>query len=224
MKNEWCFRLHPSSFPIPPFPMRLGVFGGTFDPPHVGHLILAAEALYQCRLDRLLWVLTPNPPHKPNQIITPLDIRLEMVQACIADTPEFELSTVDMDRPPPHYAVDTVHLLQKAHPGAEIVYLMGSDSLLNLHTWHRPLDFIRACDTIAVTNRSHEAIDLNAIEARLPGVRNKLQLIISMVLGISSSEIRERVAEGAPIKYYLHSGVSDVIRKRGLYQNLAVKS
>ena len=198
--------------------MRIGIFGGTFDPPHLAHLILAAESHYQCRLDRLLWVLTPDPPHKPNHVITPIETRLEMVQACIANAPEFELSTVDIDRPPPHYAVDTVRLLQEAHPGDEIIYLMGSDSLLNLHTWYRPMDFIQACHEIAVTHRSDEDIDLDALDARLPGLVEKLQFVISMVLEISSSEIRWRVSEGAPVKYYLHPAVYEIIKMRALYQ------
>ena len=186
---------------------RLGIFGGTFDPPHLGHLILAAEAYTQCRLDRLLWVLTPHPPHKPNQVITPLDIRLEMVRACLADAPEFELTSVDIDRPPPHYAV----------------YVMGSDSLLNIHTWHRPAEFVRACHRIAVTNRSNEPMDqatLNTLEDRLPGVGHKLQMITSMVLGISSSEIRRRVAENAPVRYYLHPQVYALIQHHKLYREL----
>jgi nicotinate-nucleotide adenylyltransferase len=202
--------------------MRIGIFGGTFDPPHLAHLILAAESHYQFQLDRLLWVLTPDPPHKPDQIIAPLETRLEMVQACIADAPEFEISTVDIDRPPPHYAVDTVQLLQQAHPNDEIIYLMGSDSLLNLHTWHRPMDFIRACHEIGVTHRTDEDIDLEALETRLPGLVDKVQFVISMVLGISSSEIRWRVSEDAPVKYYLHPKVYEIITKRSLYSELEV--
>jgi len=199
--------------------MRIGIFGGTFDPPHLGHLILAAEAHYQCQLDRLLWVLTPAPPHKPNPMITPLDTRLKMVQACIQDAPEFELSTVDIDRAPPHFAVDTVNLLKEKYPRDEMIYLMGSDSLLNLHTWHRPVDFIRACDRIGVTRRSDEEIDLNALEVRLPGLARKVQFVVSLILGISSTEIRERILSGAPVKYYLHPAVDTIIRKQGLYQN-----
>jgi nicotinate-nucleotide adenylyltransferase len=198
--------------------MRIGVFGGTFDPPHQGHLILAAEAYYQCQLDRLLWVLTPAPPHKPDQTITPLATRLAMVQACIADVPEFELSTVDIDRPPPHYAGDTVRILREHHPNDELIYLMGSDSLLNLHLWHRPLDFIRACDGIGVTRRSDEGIDLAALATRLPGLAGKVQFVVSMILGISSTEIRNRLGSGAPVRYYLHSRVYQMIRERGLYQ------
>ena len=199
--------------------MRIGIFGGTFDPPHLGHLILAAEAHYQCQLDRLLWVLTPDPPHKPNQLITPLEPRLEMVKACIQETPEFELSTVDIDRPPPHFAVDTVKFLKEKHPRDEMIYLMGSDSLLNLHAWHRPVDFIQACDWIGVTRRSDEEIDLNALEVRLPGLTSKVQFVVSLILGISSTEIRERILSGAPVKYYLHPAVYAIIRKQRLYQN-----
>lgn len=198
--------------------MRIGIFGGTFDPPHLGHLILAAEAHHQCRLDRLLWVLTPDPPHKPDQTITPLATRLEMVQACIADAPEFELSTVDIDRAPPHYALDTVRLLREQYPDDELVYLMGSDSLLNLHLWHRPLDFIRACDGIGVTRRSDEDIHLPALEARLPGLAEKVQFVVSMILGISSSEIRTRIGSGAPVRYYLHPKVYQLIGERRLYR------
>ncbi|HNB50691.1 MAG TPA: nicotinate-nucleotide adenylyltransferase, partial [Anaerolineales bacterium] len=195
--------------------MRIGIFGGTFDPPHLGHLILAAEAYHQCRLDRLLWVLTPDPPHKPDQKITPLATRLAMVQACIADAPEFELSTVDIDRAPPHYALDTVRLLREQHPNDKLIYLMGSDSLLNLHLWHQPLDFIRACDGIGVTRRTDEYINLPALDARLPGLAGKVQFVVSMILGISSSEIRTRIGSGAPVRYYLHPKVYQLIGERG---------
>ncbi|MCX8025419.1 MAG: adenylyltransferase/cytidyltransferase family protein, partial [Thermanaerothrix sp.] len=90
---------------------RLGIFGGTFDPPHVGHLILASEAADQLHLDRVLWVLTPDPPHKRGQPITPLAIRLKLVMAAIQEDPLFELSRVEIDRPGPHYAVDTLRIL-----------------------------------------------------------------------------------------------------------------
>ena len=93
--------------------MRYGVFGGTFDPPHIGHLVLAAEALNQFGLDRVLWVLTPEPPHKSERLITDLGVRLEMLRAAIGEDPDFELSRVDIDRPPPHYAVDTMAVLRE---------------------------------------------------------------------------------------------------------------
>ncbi len=94
----------------------IGIFGGTFDPPHIGHLILAAEAQAQFSLNRLLWVLTLDPPHKQRQSITPIRHRLAMVKLALADAPEFELSTVDIDRPGPHFAVDTVRIIAAQNP------------------------------------------------------------------------------------------------------------
>lgn len=116
--------------------MRLGIFGGTFDPPHIGHLILAAEALAQLELDRVLWVLTPNPPHKTRRSLTPVALRYELLRAAFEADPAFVISWVDLDRPPPHYAVDTMRLLRQDHPRDRLVYLMGSDSLDDLPLWH----------------------------------------------------------------------------------------
>ncbi|MDO8755498.1 MAG: adenylyltransferase/cytidyltransferase family protein, partial [Anaerolineales bacterium] len=90
---------------------KIGLFGGTFDPPHIGHLILASEAVNQFNLSRLFWVLTPNPPHNQEHTITPLEHRLMMLQSMLADNPIFEISHLEIDRRGPHYAIDTVRLL-----------------------------------------------------------------------------------------------------------------
>jgi len=127
--------------------MNFGIYGGTFDPPHIGHLILAAEAQAQLELERILWVLTP-PSHKPDRRITSTAIRLEMLLAAIAGNPVFELSRVDLDRHRRINAVDTVHLLRQTYPQAGLVYLMGGDSLRDLPTWVRPQEFLVACDAI----------------------------------------------------------------------------
>ncbi len=142
----------------------IGIFGGTFDPPHIGHLILAAEAHAQLGLDRLLWVLTPDPPHKQDRVITLLEHRLAMVRLALADAPEFELSTVEMDRPGPHYALDTVKIIADQNPGANLVYLMGGDSLRDLPLWHRPADFVKACHFIGVMRRPGDNIYLAGLE------------------------------------------------------------
>ncbi len=149
---------------------RLGIFGGTFDPPHVGHLILATEAQYQLQLERVLWVLTPYPPHKAGQSISPVDERFELLSASLEGNPDFELSRVDLDRPPPHYAVDTVALLRKTYPAAELVYLMGGNSLADLPTWHTPQAFVQACDEIGVMQRPGRAYNLPDLEVILPGL------------------------------------------------------
>ncbi len=197
---------------------RIGIFGGTFDPPHLGHLILAAEAHYQLELDRVLWVLTPDPPHKRGQPITPTHLRLEMVRAALSDAPEFELSMVDVDRQPPHYALDTVRILQQAHPQAQLIYLMGADSLRDLPAWHRPREFVQACHELGVMRRPGVSFDFTRLEPALPGVRRKARFIDTPMLEIASHEIRARVREGRPYRFFLPPAVYRLIRQRGLYR------
>jgi nicotinate-nucleotide adenylyltransferase len=198
--------------------MRLGIFGGTFNPPHVAHRILAAEAHHQLHLDRVLWVLTANPPHKQGQPILPLETRLEMLQAALEADPCFVISRVDIDRPAPHYALDTVRLLQVEHPQAELIYLMGGDSLSDLPTWHRPLDFISACSRIGVMRRPGDSIDLAELENQLPGLFSKTVFLKEPLLDISASDLRQRVAEGRPYRYFLPNKVYHIIKDRSLYK------
>lgn len=195
-----------------------GIFGGTFDPPHLGHLILAAEACHQLQLSRLLWVLTPTPPHKQNQTITPLAARLELIQAALADNPLFELSTVEIDRPGPHFAVDTVRLLAQQNPGAGMVYLMGGDSLRDLPTWRQPQELVAACAMLGVMRRPQDEVDLPALEKQLPGLTGRVRFISAPLLEISSREIRRRIASGEPHRYYLQPQVAALIQTLGLYQ------
>ena len=199
-------------------PETIGVYGGTFDPPHLGHLILAAEALAQLRLSRLLWVLTPQPPHKSRQPVTPLHHRLEMLRCAIAGAPEFELSTVEIDRPGPHYTVDTLERLRLQYPQAEFVLLIGGDSLHNLPTWRRPEAILAACRYVGVMRRPGDSIELEALERRLPGLGEKIRFVDAPQLDISSSTIRTRVAGGGHYRYYLPPGVYEYIERERLYR------
>jgi nicotinate-nucleotide adenylyltransferase len=197
---------------------RLGIFGGTFDPPHVAHLILAAEALSQLKLDRMLWVLTPQPPHKKEKRVTSLDVRLEMLQAALGGDPAFVLSRLEIDRPPPHYAVDTMHLLAAQHPSDELVYLMGGDSLRDLPTWHAPLDFVRSCSGIGVMHRPGAITDLDVVETKLPGISLKVRWILLPLMEVSSTDIRQRVASARPYRYFLPPAVYRLIEDQNLYR------
>ncbi|MEW6718605.1 MAG: nicotinate-nucleotide adenylyltransferase [Chloroflexota bacterium] len=197
---------------------RLGVFGGTFDPPHWAHLVLAAEAFYQLELTKVLWVLTPYPPHKQGQQHAHLADRLDMVNAAIAYDPTFELSRVEIDRPGPHYAVDTMRILGKQYPEAERVYLMGGDSLRNLPSWHQPREFVRACHALGVVRRPDDQVDLQVLEAELPGIQSKVRFVSAPLLDISSSEIRARVHAGRHYRYFLPPEVWGIVEKRGLYR------
>jgi nicotinate-nucleotide adenylyltransferase len=202
--------------------VRLGIFGGTFDPPHVGHLILAAEARDQLSLDRVLWVVTPNPPHKTGRAITPLSVRLEMVHAAVHGDPTFEISRVEIDRPGPHFSVDTVRILGEQNPGAELFYLMGGDSLHDLPSWYRPADLVALLAGIGVMRRPQDYVDLPAIERALPGIVARVHLVDAPLLEISSSNIRERVREGRHYSYFLPPQVHQIVQARGLYKRVEV--
>jgi len=197
---------------------RLGVFGGTFDPPHIGHLILGAEACADLKLDCLLWVLTPVPPHKLGQPITPLEQRLAMLELTIGGDADFRLSRVEMDRPGPHYMLDTMRLLRDQHPSSDLILLIGGDSLRDLPTWHRPADLVAACDEIGVIRRPGDSLDLPALERSIPGTQAKVRFVDAPLLEISSSDIRRRIREKLPFRYYLSPTVYEYILKRELYR------
>ena len=197
---------------------RVGVFGGTFDPPHVGHLILAEECRTQLSLDLLLWVVTDNPPHKRYTDVSPIEERVKLVEIAIQGNSAFLLSRVDIDRPGPHYAIDTVNLLKQEYPGAEIYYLMGGDSLHDLPTWNRPQDFIKTCDGIGVMRRHADQVDLESLDKVLPGISQKVNIVEAPILEISSKQIRQRIVEGMGYRYYLRDAVYQAICELGLYQ------
>ena len=200
-------------------PDRIGLFGGTFDPPHLGHLILAGEACAQLHLDRLLWVLTPTPPHKLGQPITPSEQRLDMVELAIAGDPLFELSRVELDRPGPHYTLDTVRQVQADHPQADVILLIGGDSLRDLPTWRQAADLVSACREIGVMRRPGDSADLSALESPLPGIGSKVRFVDAPLLEIASSEIRRRASQGEPFRYYVPAAVHEYILRHRLYRS-----
>jgi len=200
---------------------RLGVFGGTFDPPHIGHLILADEARSQLALDHILWVLTPNPPHKGDHSISPLEVRTSLLQAAIQDQPYFSLSTVDIDRPPPHYAVDTIRLIKSQFPEASIFYLIGGDSLRDLPKWHAPRELLDLCPTLGVMRRPDDQVDILTLESLLPGISTRIQWINAPLLEISATSIRAKLKSGQSFQYYLHPAVYRLICDKHWYQGEA---
>lgn len=197
---------------------RIGIFGGTFDPPHLGHLILSCEIHSQLKLDRLLWMLTPDPPHKQGREITPLAHRHRMVELAIEDNPHFELSLVEAERDGPHYSVETVEIIKERYPNADVIFLMGGDSLQELATWHRPDDFVRACDEIGVMRRPGDVLDLAAVDNAVAGLTSKLRFVDAPLLEIASRQIRQRVREKRPCRYYLPAAVYEYIQREKLYR------
>lgn len=196
---------------------RIGLFGGTFDPPHIGHLILAGEAVSQFQLDKLFWVLTPDPPNKLGMPITPLAHRLPMLQSMIAHNPSFELSRLEIDRPGPHYTIDTIRLIANQEVDAEIYLLIGGDSLWDLPNWRFCTDIVAEVSKIGVMRRSGDYTDLTSLEAKLPGVTEKVHFIEALLQPVSSRELRRRIAAGEMYRYYLAPEVYEYIETNHLY-------
>jgi nicotinate-nucleotide adenylyltransferase len=197
---------------------RIGIFGGTFDPPHLGHLILASEAHAQLRLTRLLWVLTPVPPHKLNRPISSLDDRLAMVKLALKDEPAFELSTIEIERSGPHYTLDTIQIFSQRYSKADLILLLGGDSLRDLPTWHRPADLTAACHQIGVMRRPGDLVDMVSLEKKIPGLKAKVKFVEAPLLEIASSQIRRRAARSLPFRYYVLPVVYKYIQEHHLYR------
>ncbi|OGT28414.1 MAG: nicotinate (nicotinamide) nucleotide adenylyltransferase [Gammaproteobacteria bacterium RBG_16_66_13] len=195
-----------------------GVLGGTFDPPHLGHRILADEARFQLDLDRVLWVVTAQPPHKPDVRLSPADVRAEMVVAAVGGDPHFEVSRADLDRPGPHFSVDTLAWLSSRYPGSRWAFLMGADSLRDLPGWHHPEELLRACEVLGVMSRPDIDVHLEDLEARLPGLQAKLRWISAPLVDLASQEIRRRAQEGRPYRYWVPEAVADIIDRHRLYR------
>ncbi len=198
--------------------MRLGVFGGTFDPPHNGHLGLASAAMDQLAFDKILWVVTADPPHKQGALIASVQDRLDMVAAAIAGHPHYEISRVDIDRPGPHWAADTVAILHGVWPQAELVYLMGGDSLRDLPTWGRPRELLAAA-SLGVLRRPGATVDLATLEDVLPGISGRVAFVTAPRFDVSSREIRQLVSSGRSIGDLVPPAVATIIEERQLYRD-----
>lgn len=196
--------------------MQIGVLGGTFDPPHIGHLILGQEALDQCNLDRVLWLPAADPPHKKRRAFSPIADRIELVSLSIADNEHFSVSRVDVDRPGPHYTADTLDLLISQFSGAEWFLLLGSDSLRDLPTWYAPQELIKRAK-IVVMARPGATYDMTSLEQTLPGITSQSRLLDTPLIDISSHDIRLRRREGRSIRYLVTDSVRGYIIGHDLY-------
>lgn len=196
---------------------RLGIFGGTFDPPHVGHLILAAEARDQLDLDCTIWMLTPDPPHKRGQKISSMVHRLAMVELAVAQDEAFSLTHVDINRPGPHYTNDSIKILKQQYPDQELIYLMGGDSLEDLPEWHAPNEFLQLVDGVGVMRRPGNDFDLTELFKALPELSEKLKFVTAPLLEISAEQIRRRARENRAYRYYLLPQIYEYIHTNKIY-------
>ena len=199
-------------------PFRVAILGGTFDPIHIGHLILAEEACDQLDLSMVYIVPAGDPPHKQGRRLAPVEDRLQMIERAIDGNPAFRVSRADADRPGPHYTIDTVRIVQSQLPDhAELYFLMGYDSLAELPGWYRPSELVAACHLVALT-RYNVPLDWERIEAQLPGIGERVTLLDMPELEISSHQIQERVRSERSIRYLVPDGVRTYILEHALYR------
>ena len=198
---------------------RIGIFGGTFDPIHFGHLILAIEARFQLGLDEIVLAPAGDPPHKPDNPISPLEHRLAMCRLAVAMDDEIGISLIDAERPGPHYTSDMLRLFRQGiEEESELFFLMGLDSLRDLPTWHEPAWLVRNCRLVALRRHDVE-IDWAGLEAELPGVRERVLVLDMPEVEISSRDLRRRVRAGRPIRYQVPDAVEHYIHDKGLYRS-----
>jgi nicotinate-nucleotide adenylyltransferase len=196
--------------------MRLGLFGGTFDPIHLGHLILAEQCREACALDRVWFVVAGAPPHKLGGR-TAVAHRLEMARIAVAGHPAFEVSEIEAKRPGPHYSVETLEEVHREHPDDDLFFLIGADSLADLPSWREPEQIARLA-TIVVVNRP--GIDPD-VTARWPDLGPDARPMVGVTIppiGIASHDLRRRVAEGKSIRYQVPRGVEAYIEAQELYR------
>jgi len=199
--------------------MNVGVLGGTFDPVHSGHLVIAEEARLKLKLNKVLFLPAGQPWLKTNSKITPAVHRIEMLKRAIADNASFELSTMEVDRPGPSYSVDTVAALQQQlGAGAKIFFLIGWDSLAELPQWKEPARLIQLCKLVAVTRPGFSRPDLKSLEPSIPGITQSVVWLDIPPIDISSSDIRDRVAQGLSIHRLVPDDVESYIAENKLYR------
>lgn len=197
---------------------RIGLFGGTFDPPHLGHMILAAEAADQLQLESVQWLITPVSPYKVQQTISPFAERVDLVRACIQDEPKFQVNTIENERPGPHYTWRTLEILKERCPDWQIVLLLGGDSLYDLPQWSEPKRVLALVDQLGVMKRPDDSVDMDSIASTLPEIRSKIVFVDAPLLEISATRIRQRIADGHHYRHYLKDPVWQLIKERGYYQ------
>lgn len=202
--------------------MRLGIYGGTFDPVHYGHLLLAESCREQCRLDRVWFMPAAVPPHKQGVTVSDAAVRIELLQLAIGGHEAFAVSTLEIDRGGVSFTIDTLAAIHEREPGAELFLLMGADTLEDLPNWREPRRVLELA-TPAVVHRAggagprFEAIATFVAPERLAAI--KASQVEMPAIGLSSTEIRRRVAEGRSIRYMTPRAVEMGIATRRLYSS-----
>jgi nicotinate-nucleotide adenylyltransferase len=191
--------------------VRLGLFGGTFDPPHIGHLIVAQDVHDALGLDRVIFIPAAVPPHKADEGVSPPALRLEMIRAAVADDDRFRVSDVELRREGPSYTVDTLEELRSRDPGAFVYFIVGADQFRSFHTWREP-EAVARLARLAVMTRSGWSPDRDA-----PPIDVEYEAVPVTRVDLSSTDIRRRIREGRSVRYMVPGPVLRIIERERLY-------
>ncbi len=191
--------------------MDIGLFGGSFNPPHVAHLIVAEIAQDQFGFEEVWWIPNATPPHKSHDELAPVDHRLAMTRRVVADNPTFRVSTIEIERDGVSYTVETVRALQEEHPDTDFALLLGSDSLDHFGEWHRP-DEIAERVPLVVYKRPGVIEQVSE-----PRFANRVRFVSAPVMEVSGTEIRSRRRAGRSIRYLVPETVRSYIQEQNLY-------
>jgi nicotinate-nucleotide adenylyltransferase len=203
--------------------MRVGVFGGTFDPVHFGHLILAEQAREQGRLDEVWFVPAARPPHKSESELTRFDQRAEMLDLAIAGHAAFRVLDLEIERPGPSYTVDTLTELHHNSPQADLWLLVGSDTLVDLGSWHEKERLAELAGLLIMARPGHAIPDANRVRDELgmrPGSPLRMETVDAPLIDISSRDLRGRAAAGRSLRYFLPRSVEVYIKEKHLYHDV----
>ena len=200
--------------------MRFGVFGGTFDPVHLGHLILAERCRQEAKLDQVRFVPAALPPHKREQALTPFEKRVEMLALAIAGNPAFAIDELEKDRTGPSYTVDTLEQLQRSRPADELAFIIGSDSLHDLHLWYQPRRILELAALLVVARADWPTFSPGELRESLQLQEDfalRYEVVEAPLVTIASRDIRRHIAEGSSVRYMIPRAVEAYIAEKGLY-------
>ncbi len=201
--------------------MKIGVFGGTFDPVHLGHLVIAEQCREQAKLDEVWFLPSARPPHKARPDLTPFERRADMIQLAIAGHAQFRVSDIEKDRPGPSYTADTLAELRRQRPEVDWHLILGSDCLPDLAHWHEPLRVVAQAKLAVVARPGWPVWSAEQLQNSLrlaDDQRLHLQVVSVPLIEIASRDLRRRVAEGRSVRYMVPAAVAAYIADKGLYK------